>query len=257
MLKSLLFAFYQLTRIPMPSIPYDQASNGRAAAFFPVVGFILGSVITALAWISGRFFPEPIQAAILVIGIVLVTGGIHLDGFMDSVDGLFSGRSRERKLEIMRDSRVGAFGVIGVVCLLLLKYSLFLSISGPALLWLFPVVLALSRWGMCLAITVFPYARAEGLGKDYASHTGARELIIATLLSLTAAWAIFGAYGLLLLVIGGTAAYLIGMRITKELGGLTGDNYGLINETLEVVLLFVACSIPGIRDGIPYLSSYF
>lgn len=239
-MKSLLFALYQLTRFPLPSVPFDEASCGRSTLFFPLVGLSLGGVMAALAWATEGIFTVQVQAALLVTVLVVLTGGIHLDGFMDSVDGLFSGRSRERKLEIMRDSRVGAFGVIGVVCLLLLKYSLFQAFADQDLWLLLPLVPALSRWGMSLAVIAFPYARPEGLGKIYDQYAGGRELAGATLIAGAVAAALWGLRGLCLMALVGGVTFLLGRAVTKELGGLTGDIYGFVNELLEVFLLLAA-----------------
>lgn len=242
-MKSFLFAFYQLTRLPLPAIPFDEVACGRSIVFFPAVGLFLGTILAVLGWAAGWFFPAQVQAALLVAGMVVLTGGIHLDGFMDSIDGLFSGRPRERKLEIMRDSRVGAFGVIGIICLLLLKYSLFLVIADKILIRLLPVVPALSRWGMSAAIVAFPYARQEGLGKIYTSYAGKKELAGATVIALAGAVTFLGPQGVWLMAVAGVVTFLVGWKIKNELGGLTGDTYGFINEFLEMVLLLAAYPI--------------
>lgn len=249
-MKSFLFALYQLTRLPLPAVPFDEISCGRSAAFFPVVGLFLGTILAALGWAAGWFFPVQVQAALLVFGMVILTGGIHLDGFMDSIDGLFSGRPRERKLEIMRDSRVGAFGVIGVVCLLLLKYNLLLGLTDQTLMRVLPVVPALSRWGMSFAIIAFPYARQEGLGKIYASYTGVKELVGATIIAAAIAGVALGPQGIWLMALGGVVTCLVGRKITRELGGLTGDTYGFINELLEVILLLAVYPILKVNSGV-------
>jgi len=238
-LKSFLYALYQLTRFPLPPLSFDERACGRSTMYFPAAGLFLGVVLAFLVWVVNFIFPVQVQSAILVVGMVVLTGGIHLDGFMDSIDGLLSGRPGERKLEIMRDSRVGAFGVIGVVCLLLLKYNLFLVIPVKTLLKLLPVVPALSRWCMTLAITFFPYARQEGLGKVFVYYTGTKELFWSTAVAAVVTGAFLGLQGIWLMVSGGFLTYLLGRKITSELGGLTGDIYGLINELLEV-FLFVA-----------------
>ncbi|MDD2442956.1 MAG: adenosylcobinamide-GDP ribazoletransferase [Desulfotomaculaceae bacterium] len=242
-MKSLLFALHHLTRLPLPSLKFDEISCGRSTAFFPFAGFILGGILALFAIAIRWVFPAPAQASLLVVGMVVLTGGIHLDGFMDSVDGLFSGRPRERKLEIMRDSRTGAFGVIGVTCLLLLKYSVFLGISGQNLIKTLLVVPALSRWGMSIAVVAFPYARPEGLGKIYALYTGNKELAWATVFAAVIAVVILGVPGIFLMFLAGAVTCLVGKAITKELGGLTGDTYGFINELLEVLLLLAVLSI--------------
>ncbi len=242
-MKSLIFAIQHLTRIPMPAVRFDEVSCGRSTIYFPAVGIIIGALLSASAWLTGLFLPVQVQAALLVILSVVLTGGIHLDGFMDSIDGLFSGQLREKKLEIMRDSRVGAFGVLGAICILLLKYSLFLVIPEANLLLALPAVMTLSRWNMTLAVVIFPYARLDGLGKIYSFHTGFRELIWATVIAAIAAAAFLGAHGAVLMFLGGAITYMIGRKITSELGGLTGDTYGFINEFLETALLLVAYTI--------------
>ncbi|NLI12680.1 MAG: adenosylcobinamide-GDP ribazoletransferase [Peptococcaceae bacterium] len=233
-----MFALIHLTRLPLPAVKFNEVYCGRATAFFPAAGLILGLILAALVWAAGWLVPAPVEASLLVVGMVVLTGGIHLDGFMDSIDGLFSGRPRERKLEIMRDSRVGAFGVIGVVCLLLLKYSLFLGMPHQFLWKVLLVVPAVSRWCMCCAVIAFPYVRREGLGRIYKLHSGMKQLLMATVITAAVAGFALGLYGIWLTALGGVVTYLAGCRITKELGGLTGDIYGFINELLEVILLF-------------------
>ncbi len=236
-MKSFLLAFYQLTRLPLPTVPFEERSCGRSTAFFPAVGLFLGLILAALAWASQWCFPEQFRAALLVTGMLVLTGGMHLDGYMDSIDGLLSGRPRERKLEIMRDSRVGAFGVTGAVCLLLTKYTLFLGMPGQTLIPVLITVPALSRWSMVIAITAFPYARPEGLGKVYATYAGRKEMLIATLIAALVAGLSLNLLGAWLMFAGAAFTGLAGRRITRALGGLTGDIYGFINEMTEVVLL--------------------
>ncbi|MFX4260817.1 adenosylcobinamide-GDP ribazoletransferase [Pelotomaculum propionicicum] len=239
-MKSLIFALQHLTRLPLPHVTFDEASCGRATAFFPVAGAVIGAVMAAVAWAAGLYLPINLQASLLIVLMVVLTGGIHLDGFMDSIDGLFSGRPRERKLEIMRDSRVGAFGVIGAICLLLFKFNLLAGIPGHVLVKLLVAVPAISRWNMTLAVFVFPYARQEGLGTIYKKYCGKKEMLLATVLAGAAAATALGLHGALLMALGGFITYLAGSKISKELGGLTGDIYGFINELSEVLLLLAA-----------------
>lgn len=239
-MKSILFALQHLTRLPLPYVSFDEASCGRATAFFPLAGVLIGAIMAAMVWAAGWYLPVQLQASLLIVLMVVLTGGIHLDGFMDSIDGLFSGRQREKKLEIMRDSRVGAFGVIGAICLLLFKFSLLVGIPAYMLIKLLVVVPAISRWNMTLTIFIFPYARQEGLGAIYKKYCGVRELLLATVLTGAAAGIVLGVYGALLMLMGGLSACLVGKRVSRELGGLTGDIYGLINELSEVLLLLAA-----------------
>lgn len=181
--------------------------------------------------------PAPVKAALIVSGMVVLTGGMHLDGFMDTIDGLFSGRPRARKLEIMQDSRVGAFGVTGAICLLLLKYSLLLELPEPAFFKVLLALPVLSRWGMTLAIITFPYARPDGLGKVYAMQSSMKELAGSTIITIVAVILILGLQGIWLMVLALSVSLLAGKKIVRELGGLTGDTYGFINELLELVML--------------------
>lgn len=239
MLKTLAMALQFLTRFYVYRGEFDELAYGRAPVFFPLVGLFLGAAWTALYFSLSPFFPPAVTAALLVLGMVAFSGGLHLDGFMDTMDGIFSGRSREKMLEIMRDSRVGAFGVIGLACLLLLKFALLFSLPREVLPRLLLIVPAISRWGMVYAIARFPYARPQGLGLLQVRHTRGRELALASLFVLVAA-VLGGPVGLVLLFVSLLLVHGLGFYLTGRLGGLTGDTYGAINEILEVFLLLAA-----------------
>ncbi len=236
-MSSFVFALQHLTRLPVWNVPFDERRLGRSGMFFPLVGLILGGLILAVDRLAGFLFPPAAQAAAVVVGLVALTGGIHLDGFMDTVDGVFSGRPRDKKLEVMRDSRVGAFGALAAVCLLLFKFALVTGLSGgggfPALI----MMTVFGRWAMTYAIARFPYAREEGLGRLFARHTGPFELAVASLTALAVAAAAAGAGGVLVLLASGLLAHLVCSYFKKILGGLTGDTYGALNEILEVFVL--------------------
>ncbi len=235
-----IFAVSHLTRLPVPFIKFDPEEFGRSTSLFPIVGLLLGSIIALFNKIL-LLLPSELRASIFVLLTVILTGGMHLDGFMDSIDGLMSSKSREKKLEIMRDSRVGALGVAYGACLLLLKYSLFLCVTKSN--WcteILIIVPVFSRWGMSYAVTVFPYARSEGLGSLFKIYSGTKELVFATIIALAVAYFTVGASGFLLLAITAAVVFFTGKKISFVLGGLTGDVYGFINELLEVFLLFTA-----------------
>src|SRR5438067_6590846 len=120
--------------------------------YFPLVGLLLALLLWLLVLVLAPFVPQLVLAALLVAALVILTGGLHLDGLMDSCDGLFGGRTRERKLEIMRDSRVGSFGVLGGVCILLLKFAFFASLETHVLYVALLCVLPVSRWTVVLAL---------------------------------------------------------------------------------------------------------
>jgi adenosylcobinamide-GDP ribazoletransferase len=210
---------------------------GRATGFFPLVGLVLGVFLLAANLLLAHIFMSGIRAALVLAFWVLLSGGLHLDGFLDTCDGLLGGSTPENRLEIMRDERVGAFALAGGVLLLLVKYSalLALPILSPGL-WLAPV---LGRWGMTAAIYFFPYARAQGLGKAMKDHTSHWEILLASLLGLAAAGLSGDLHALVacLLVAGIVWA---GARFTlHRIPGLTGDIYGALNELVEVAVLLV------------------
>ncbi len=244
-LRTFCFALQHLTRINIYKGDFNEVAFGRASVFFPVVGLLIGALLLLAHRLLTYIFPVPLVAALLVVLMVLITGGMHLDGFMDTVDGVFSGRPRERKLEIMRDSRVGAFGVLGLVCLLLLKYNAFLSMPAPLIYQAILLAVLLSRWSMVYAIACFPYARREGLGTLYNRYTGKRELIWATgstiILAVLVAWAA----GLILLLAAWGWVHFMGSKLTGELGGLTGDIYGATAETTELLIYLAVISLYG------------
>lgn len=123
MIRRLIFAISMLTRIPMPFLgDLKPKEIGGSSIFFPIVGTIVGVWLVGIHFLSRQLWNEPLLVSICtLIAWIVITGGFHLDGLMDTCDGIFSGKPRERMLEIMKDSRVGAFGVIGFACILLLN----------------------------------------------------------------------------------------------------------------------------------------
>ncbi|MBF7083061.1 adenosylcobinamide-GDP ribazoletransferase [Desulfallas sp. Bu1-1] len=239
-MRSFCFALQHLTRIRLYTGAFDESTFGRSAAFFPAVGLLLGLLVLAAGLLFKYLFPLPVVAALLVVTLVFLTGGIHLDGFMDTMDGIFSGRNRERKLEIMRDSRVGAFGVLGLACLLLLKYTAFLTMPPELMTQSILLAMTLSRWSMAYAIAFFPYARREGLGTLFHRYTGKREALAASASTLVFAGLIAGGAGFLLLLAAWGWVHFVGCKMTRELGGLTGDIYGATGETTEVLICLLS-----------------
>ena len=207
--------------------------------YFPVVGLLLALLLMLLMLLFSRLIPPIALAVLLIVALVMLTGGLHLDGLMDTCDGLFGGRTRERKLEIMRDSHVGSFGVLGALCVLLLKFALLASISAPSLPLALLLILPVARWSMVLALYVFPPARPTGLGAAYHHTITTRRLLITGLIALIIALVFGRLTGLVAWITGSLAALAIGLWITKSIGGLTGDCCGAIDETVEIVTLLV------------------
>lgn len=256
--QAIAAAFQFLSRIPVPGeLDYTPELFRRSTRFYPLVGLIIGIIAWLVGIGAGYVLPSMPAAVLVLIVWVALTGGLHLDGWMDTADGLLSYRSREAMLEIMKDSRVGAMGVIACVLLLMLKLSLIDAIIDQQLysgLLLLPFIW--SRWFMTYAMTAWPPARGkEGLG---ASFNGLNRkdrtltLLLAVVLSLVAvcltpltgwemsSWvpALVGLF--LLPVVSVVVGRMAANRISRRLGGLTGDTYGALNELLEAILLAAA-----------------
>ena len=235
---SLLVAFQFLTILPSITRPgriFSPVEMGRSVAFFPLVGLVLGGILLGIDSLL-RYFLQPQLAAVLVVAAwLLLTRALHFDGFLDIFDGLFGGFTPERRLEIMKDSRVGAFGVAAGALLLFSKtFSIVDLVDRPAAFLLAPV---LARWAMAVAIFAFPYAREKGLGREMKDNLGWLQVIFASLLTLAVTWFLAGWWGLflcglILLVLVLAARYML-----RLLPGLTGDSYGFLCELTELVVL--------------------
>ncbi|MBP2654514.1 MAG: cobS [Firmicutes bacterium] len=242
-MKSFVTALQFLTRINFYHQNVVSAEEfGQSVKFFPLVGAVIGLVLAGFGYLALGYFPIHVLAASLVVLELVLTGGIHSDGLMDTMDGVFSGRPRERMLEIMKDSRVGANAVMGFGALLLLKWSLILDLLSTgviaAALFLMPVF---GRLAMVIAVTTFSYARPEGIGKAFAQFAGRPALYFAFATAVIIALPL-GKVAWISLTASVIFAVLLGRCFCKWLGGLTGDVYGAINELTELLVLIVFLS---------------
>ncbi len=207
--------------------------------YFPLVGLLLAFLLWLLVLILTPLVPQLALAALLVVALVILTGGLHLDGLMDSCDGLFGGSTRERKLEIMRDSHVGSFGVLGGACILLLKFALFASLRVNALPLALLLALPSARWSLVLAVRVFPSARPTGLGAAFHQAVTTERSVLAGIIALAIVLLAGQFIGLIVWATVTIITLVLGFWITRIIGGLTGDNYGAIEEVAEIVALLV------------------
>ncbi len=237
-LTDFALAWRLLTVIPLPFIPVDyNRPAGFGAAYYPLVGLVLGMLLAGADGLLSAWLPAGLAAALLLALWAGLTGLLHLDGFMDCCDGLLPPREAGRRLEIMKDSRVGSFGVAGAILLLLLKFNALLALSwplrGPALV----VTPVLARWGMTWAMAYYPLARREGAGVYFVAGLGWPQVVLASLIAVAVALVFVGWWGLLLLGLAWLAMTLIALFAVARINGLTGDVYGAIGEVTETVLL--------------------
>lgn len=231
-----LAALQFMTTLPVPlRKPVEAEDLARGGRYFPLIGLVLGLILTLLYGLLIIFLPPSLVALLLVIALLGLTGALHFDGFLDCCDGLFGYHPIERRLEIMRDSRVGSFGVAGGIGLLALKYA-GLSLVPPALM---PTALILApllgRWSLLCAVISFPYGRESGLGLLYKRYTRLPELVVASVFVLVIAFAFLRLPGLLLAAFIFLLTWLVGRWMMSKLpAGLTGDCYGAIAELTEM-----------------------
>ena len=242
-IPSFLAAFQFLTIAP-PLIrrPFTPKEMGRSVGFYPLVGLLIGAFLLGMNYLLGLVFPSLVRTALVLVIWVLLSGALHLDGFLDACDGLFGGFTPESRLEIMRDERVGAFALAGGVLLLILKFSALAALAGHTwnALLLAPV---LGRWTMACAVVAFPYARSQGLGRDMKDQATIWDLIQATAVAFIAAWFISGITGLAAATVAGISVWGVAAFTLKRIPGLTGDIYGAVNEIVEITCLLTLVAI--------------
>lgn len=218
-------------------ISIDTKKLGSSTLYFPLIGALLGLALIISNKLLGIIFPEPLLSLILVIGLIILSGALHLDGLADTCDALFSGKGKEEMLAIIHDSRKGTFGVLGIITIILFKVSLLSLIpQGIKNLGLF-LMTVLSRYSMHLAITFFPYAQSRGKAKIFFENKSLKIFSLSTLITLillgiTLRW--ISAIILLLVII---FTLIISTTIKIKIGGMTGDTLGALCELNEAVVL--------------------
>jgi adenosylcobinamide-GDP ribazoletransferase len=238
---SLLVALQFLTVIPVRVTgEVTPRIMGRAMAWFPTVGLMLGATLAVVDLGLRALLPPAVSAALLLALWVMVTGALHLDGLMDCCDGLLAAREPEKRLEIMRDTHVGAFAVAGAACLLLVKFAVLLEMPAGGRLAALVVVPVLSRAAMVYAARAYPYARpGPGLGRLFRDGLTWRAVVAAALTALVAAVLALGWPGLALVGLVWLMTVVIAWWVQRRIPGLTGDVYGAINELTELGGLLV------------------
>lgn len=240
-MKNFLQALSFLTILPVghPSLS-EEKELPRAMAFFPLVGLIIGLILALGYYLLSFFLPRSLVIWLLIGLLALLTRGLHLDGFADTIDGLGSGGPKEKILEVMRDSRIGAFGVIALILLIGAKYLALDQIPSLSLPLTLILMAVMGRNAMVLVCYRSPYARSgEGLAKPFAENLGAREVLISSALTFGIAFLLVGVKGIAIFL--GIGLFSLGYRLffLKKLGGVTGDILGAADELVELLCLLL------------------
>jgi len=230
-----------LTIIPAPvRAPAGLEDLGRSTGLFPVVGLILGLLLFGLDSVLGLWLPPLLGSALVVVALIVLTGGVHLDGLIDTCDGFAVKNSKAERLATMRDSRVGGFGVIGGYSLIVVKCTALAALWGGMRSSGLVLMPALSRWGIVYAMMAFPAARRDGMGWTAKQTAGWKGMTVATAFVVVATVVVLGWWGVPLLAVLWLFVLGVSRKLSSRFGGLTGDGYGAIcelSETAFVVLL--------------------
>ena len=243
-MESFLIGLQFLTRIYIArQTEWTEENFGGSVKFFPAIGAVLGIILSSIALIFLSLdFPKNLSAAILSIMPIILTGGIHADGFMDTCDGILSGREKDRALEIMKDSRTGAMAVASFICISILNFAITLDLQSHVhiLIVAFFATPIISRTMMVATIGFFPYARKSGMGFSFAKFTTRKTIALAIfqMIAFTIPVAIFYPREILIAIIFSSIfTWRFGIYSTQKLGGVTGDVYGFVTVMVESICL--------------------
>jgi len=240
MLRSMVIAAQFLTRVQLSRRVVEAHELPGAIAWFPLVGALVGGAMAGLIYAATPLLGSDVAIVLGLIAGALLTGAFHEDGLADACDGLGGGFTRERALEIMRDSRIGSYGAVALVLLYAARFTLFRTLGAAQLLLALPVASALGRASIVVLTAWLPSARTEGMAVDVARSVTrgtaaigiATALVIAAVLTGVAAPALVATAALAII---GAAFYL-----RHRLGGTTGDTFGAVSVIVEVVTLAAA-----------------
>lgn len=235
----LLLALQFFTSIPLKAEKEFKKENfSHSLIYFPIVGALIGCLLCLINLGLENLLLFNLAAIIIVAAWVLITGALHLDGLADTFDALGSGKNKERMLEIMRDSRIGAFGAIALILAIMLKFSAVLSLPGlkPNALILAP---ALGRFSLVWPLFIFPYGRKEGKAKIFFENVSLKPAIISTVISLVLSILAFRVSGIIIFAVISALSLIIAAFFNNKFSGLTGDNLGALVEITEILTLIL------------------
>ena len=235
MIKDFVLLLQFMTRIPVPfRVEFNEERFGKSTAMMPLVGLLIGiglwSVLQGLIYLK---LNSMVIATLLVITEIIITGGLHLDGLADTFDGIFSYRSRDRILEIMKDSRLGTNGALALITFIILKTGFLLDINSRFLI----IMPMLARMNVSWIACLFPYARQKGMANPFITYSGWLQTIIATIFTTAVSIFLMGITGLLFVVIAILFALIFNLYLKQKIGGVTGDTFGATIELTSLCVL--------------------
>lgn len=242
LIKSMIIAFSTYSKIPMPGVEWNDKNRKYALIFFPFIGAVTGLVLCGWWWLSACMeIGILLKSAVSLVIPVMISGGIHLDGFIDTLDALNSYQTRERKLEILKDSHIGAFALIGCCIYFILYFAALTELREFRSYLLLSVGFVLSRALSGLSLVLFPAARKEGLLYSFSS-VAYRKItgIFLSILILACAAILFwlDAVGGIVLSAAAALSFFYYRRVSfRQFGGITGDLAGFFLQVCELAMV--------------------
>jgi adenosylcobinamide-GDP ribazoletransferase len=251
-LRLFFTALQFFTRLPIPGwVGFDAAWLNQASRYLPLVGLVVAAITGATYAATSLLLPAPVAVILSTAAGIYATGAFHEDGFADMCDGFGGGMTPERVLEIMKDSRIGAYGAIGTICLLALKLTTLSMLPPLAAIGALFVAHPLSRLMATSLIWRLDYARAEGKAKPLAQKMSGTEFLIAAVTAILPALAVVAlhwlAWGALIAGVGLAviATIWLARKFVRRIGGYTGDCLGAVQQVSEV--MFYLCALGALR----------
>lgn len=244
-LKRMVLMLQFFTRIPIKlNLSANTEDFGKGLVFAPFVGLIIGAILAGAAYGFSFIFPKTLVAAMVLALYIIITGGLHLDGLGDTFDGIFSNRSKERILEIMRDSRVGTNAVLAVVCVLLMNFVALTEINSTYFYRIILLMPVAGRIGSLIGAAISKYARTgEGLGKSFIEFCGKQELLWGLLIYIVISLLTFDYKMWIIMLLPPITAYFFVKFFSSKIGGATGDILGAVCELNQCGFLLLACAV--------------
>ena len=240
-MKDFLQALSFLTILPVGQLsPSEEKGLARSMAFFPLAGLLIGLLLAIPYFLLSFLFSKSLVLWLTLGCLALITRGLHLDGFADTIDGFAAGGPKEKILEVMRDSRIGAFGVVGLILLIGAKYLALEQIAGPSIPYSLILMAVMGRNSMVWVCYRSPYARpGGGLAKPFAENLTTQEMIISSASAFGIGVLLWGLDGIMVFL--GIGLFNLAFRFffLKKLDGVTGDILGAANELSELLCLIL------------------
>jgi adenosylcobinamide-GDP ribazoletransferase len=251
-----------LTRMPMPSVAdFQPRWLSQSLRYFPLVGGLVGLANVGVWWLSSQWFPPPVAVGLMLVASLLITGAFHEDGFADTCDGLGGGETRERMLAIMKDSRIGAYGAVGLFVLLGLKWTALVALPTAAFAVIVVAGHVVSRWCAIGLVWALPYARAgeNGKSRPFDGGLSAAQWLLSGLIGVTAISipsigfaavnTTLASAALVGFVAAAGCAFATAAYFKERIGGYTGDCLGAVQQLSE--LTFVLGALAVLRRAMP------